>query len=168
MADVRTGRYTAFVDQNEVVVFLIGMRINAPARLHKWLPVAAAMPRMLRELEQQRDLGLLGWHAWFGRTIIVLQYWESYAKLDAYARAADHAHLPAWRTFNRRVGASGEVGIWHETYVVPPRKLETIYGNMPPFGLAAATAAVPVGRGRRSARDRLGLPDEMPPEVPAY
>jgi hypothetical protein len=34
----------------EFVVFLIGMRINRPLRVWRWLPVAAAMPRMLIEL----------------------------------------------------------------------------------------------------------------------
>ena len=29
----------------EFVVFLIGMRINKPLRVHQWLPVMAAMPR---------------------------------------------------------------------------------------------------------------------------
>ena len=33
-----------------LVVFLIGMRINRLWKIHKWLPVARAMPRMLREL----------------------------------------------------------------------------------------------------------------------
>ena len=36
--------------EGEFAVFLIGMRINQPWLLHKWLPVATAMPRMLKEL----------------------------------------------------------------------------------------------------------------------
>ena len=34
---------------DEFCLFLIGMRINRPLKIHKWLPVAMAMPRMLRE-----------------------------------------------------------------------------------------------------------------------
>ena len=49
MAQVVAQRMTADVD-GEVVVFLIGMRINRFWKIHKWLPVALAMPRMLREL----------------------------------------------------------------------------------------------------------------------
>ena len=43
----------------EFVVFLIGMRINQPWRVHQWLPVAAAMPRMIQALTRQPELGLL-------------------------------------------------------------------------------------------------------------
>jgi hypothetical protein len=41
------------------VVFLIGMRLNKPWKVWKWLPVATAMPRMLIELAKQPHLGLL-------------------------------------------------------------------------------------------------------------
>ena len=37
----------------DFVLFLIGMRINKPLHVHRWLPVARAMPRMLTELVQQ-------------------------------------------------------------------------------------------------------------------
>ena len=46
--------------------------------------------------------------------------------------------LPAWQAFNRAVGSNGDVGIWHETYVVRPGAYETVYNNMPPWGLGAA------------------------------
>ena len=41
------------------MVFLIGMRINKPWKIHKWLPVAQAMSSMLNELYRNPDLGLL-------------------------------------------------------------------------------------------------------------
>ncbi len=69
-------RMTATVD-GEFCLFLIGMRINRPLKVHKWLPVAMAMPRMLHELEAHKELGLLAGHLWFGRTTISLQYWRS-------------------------------------------------------------------------------------------
>ena len=37
--------------EGDFVVFLIGARINKPWKIHKWLPVALAMPRMMKELE---------------------------------------------------------------------------------------------------------------------
>jgi hypothetical protein len=40
-------KQTAKVEE-PVVAFLIGMRVNALLRFWVWLPVAAAMPRMLR------------------------------------------------------------------------------------------------------------------------
>jgi hypothetical protein len=42
-----------------------------------------------------------------------------------------------------------------ETYLVGPGSAETIYGNMPLFGLAAATTHVPVSRVGHGASDRL-------------
>jgi hypothetical protein len=56
------------------------------------------------------------------------------------------------------------VGIFHETYRLSTADIETVYANMPIFGLAAATAAVPVRAGRQTAAARLGArPDDVAP-----
>ncbi|GAC1411762.1 MAG: hypothetical protein NVSMB6_13320 [Burkholderiaceae bacterium] len=104
-------RHTAAMHGN-FVVFLIGMRINKPLMLHKWLPVAAAMPRILKELQQQPERGFLHSEVWFSRTIILVQYWRSMEQLLEYAKDRQAAHLPAWRAFNKAVGTDGSVGIW--------------------------------------------------------
>ncbi len=44
LAKVQRGRHSARLD-GDFVVLLIGMRINSPWKLTKWLPVAVAMPR---------------------------------------------------------------------------------------------------------------------------
>ena len=36
---------------------------------------------------------------WFGRNIISIQYWESFKKLEHFARAKDLTHLPEWQKF---------------------------------------------------------------------
>ena len=48
--------------EGDFVVFLIGMRINKFWKIHKWLPVARAMPRMLKELRSKdsNETGFLG------------------------------------------------------------------------------------------------------------
>jgi hypothetical protein len=66
---IRRGRRFAKMEGG-FVVFLIGMRIDVPWKVHKWWPVARAMPRMLRELEQRPELGMLGGEMWGGRTTI--------------------------------------------------------------------------------------------------
>jgi hypothetical protein len=166
---IRLGRWCADLgDRDEVVVFLTGMRINHPLRVRKWYPVYRAMTRMLQELSAQPGSGLMGFAAWPGRTVLVVQYWESFEKLAGFARSAQQSHLPAWRAFNTAVGDSGDVGIWHETYAVPAGRLEAIHNNMPPFGLLAATAAVPATGGRRTAKNRMGVADDDAPAVPAY
>jgi len=56
------------------------------------------------------------------------------------------------------------VGIWHESYLVEAGRYETIYGNMPVFGLAKASQHVPATGNRETARRRLGREGE--PAVP--
>ena len=136
---------------------MIGMRINSFWRLNKWLPVAAAMPRMVSELSQQPESGFLHAEAWFGRTTIMVQYWRSLEQLLAYARNKESVHLPAWRAFNRAIGANGSVGIWHETYVASAGTYENIYVNMPPFGLGKAGTVYPATGGKQSAAARMGV-----------
>ena len=53
MPAILESRATARID-GDFVVFLIGMRINQPWKVHQWLPVSLAMPRMLKELEAAR------------------------------------------------------------------------------------------------------------------
>lgn len=150
-------RMTARLD-GDFVVFLIGMRINKPWLLHKWWPVASAMPRMLRELQAQPDLGLLHAEMWFSRTIIQVQYWRSMAQLLAYAKKKDAQHLPAWAAFNASVGTDGTVGIWHESYAVGPGRYENIYVNMPAFGMGRAGELSPARGRMASAEQRLNSP----------
>jgi Domain of unknown function (DUF4188) len=70
----------------ELVVFLIGMRINKPWRPDLWLPVFGAMPAMLAELSKDKDSGLLGYRLTFGAGgPLLVQYWNSHEKLYHYA-----------------------------------------------------------------------------------
>ena len=68
------------------------------------------------------------------RTYYVVQYWESKEK--------------AGRTRQR-------VGLWHEAYVVPEGSYESIYADMPAFGLAVAHGQVPVAVRGRYAKERF-------------
>jgi hypothetical protein len=141
--------------EGSFVVFLVGMRINTLWKIHKWWPVARAMPRMLTELQAHPELGMLGGELWGGRTTLLVQYWRSAEQLFAYARDRQATHLPAWRAFNQAVGTDGDVGVWHETYLVSPGSYENIYVNMPPFGLGKVGTLVPASAGLQSAADRL-------------
>ncbi len=154
MARILAERVTAEID-GEVAVFLIGVRINRPWKIHKWLPVTLAMPRMLRELYADPSSGFLGAHFWLGLTTVILQYWRSFDHLERYAKDRSRQHLPAWTAFNRAVGSGGDVGIWHETYRIRPGDYECVYNNMPVFGLAKATKVVPVSGRRESAEGRM-------------
>jgi len=59
MAQVFPGRYIARID-GPLVIFMVGMRINQPWAVHKWMPVAAAMPPMQVALRKNPAEGLLG------------------------------------------------------------------------------------------------------------
>lgn len=159
MAAVHQGRFSAGIE-GDFVVFLIGMRFNSPWRVDKWLPVATAMPKMLEVLDRHPELGCLGYQSWAGRTTLMVQYWRDFESLNRFARDRDLPHLEPWRRFNKLVGASRHVGIWHETYQVRAGEYEVIYTNMPAFGLAKAATHVPVAKRGQSAAGRLGGPDE--------
>jgi hypothetical protein len=98
----------------------------------------------------------------------VLQYWRSFEDLARFARAADEPHLPAWKKFNQAVRASGDVGIWHETYRIQNGGYEAIYGNMPRIGLAAAGEHRPVGSSGQSAAKRIGAATVDEPALAPY
>jgi hypothetical protein len=159
MAAIFPGRFAAQIE-GDFVVFLIGMRVNKPLLVHKWWPVAIAMPRMLKELMQHKELGLLHVQNYVsGRTAMVVQYWRSFEQLHAYAHARDMQHLPAWAAFNRAVGGNGSVGVFHETYSVRAGEFEAMYVNMPRVGLARAGEMVPAVGRMQGAASRMGKPE---------
>lgn len=170
MAVINKGRFSADVGADGKVLFLIGMRFNQLWRVWKWLPVVTAMPRMLIELQKNPELGLVGRPRTFvsGRTILVWQYWASFEQLEAYSRSQTSAHLPAWKAFNKNVRDNGSVGIYHETVLLSDATVETVYGNMPTFGLAAVTGAVPAKHRGQTAKARITGVVDAPPAVDPY
>ena len=144
----------------DVVVFAIGMRINRLWKVWRWLPVLLDMPPMLREQAADPSIGLLSSRPAFGlRNLGILQHWRSTEDLQAYAHRADGIHLAAWKRFNARIGTSGDVGIWHETYVVPAGRMESIFVNMPRYGLGLAGRLFPAKGRRATAGKRLAGTD---------
>ncbi len=164
MAKINKGRWSADEGADGKVLFLIGMRINSWWKVWAWLPVFVAMPRMIAELMKNRTLGLVGTPRTMvsGRMFVVWQYWESFDKLNAYARSADNNHLPAWRAFNRRIKDNGSVGIFHETIELSDDRVETVYGNMPLVGLAGVTGLVPAGKRGQTSGQRMKGINEAP------
>jgi hypothetical protein len=166
MSKIFAGRFTAEME-GPFVVFIIGMRINRLLAVNKWLPVARAMGPMIDHLRAHKELGMM--HAqsfvyWPGAALV--QYWRSFEQLERFARDPALNHLEPWKRFNRAVGASGSVGIWHETYMVEAGRYECVYGNMPPFGLAVAGTHAPAVGAKETAKRRLGMTGE--PAVPTY
>ena len=153
---VHLGRFTAD-HQGPITVFLIGMRINKLHRIDKWLPVALAMGPMIAELSAKPDSGFLGAESLRSglRSHVFLQYWRSFDHLETYAKDRNQSHLPAWKAFYRKANRGGAVGIFHETYCVNPGSFETVYGNIPAFGLGKAAGLAPAEGARNKARARM-------------
>lgn len=159
------GRFTAHTD-DPFVLFMIGMRLNRLSAIRKAFYVAKEFTKMRRELEKDPQKGLLG-----GRTILyarglgMVQYWRSYEDLESWARSSADAHMPGWRGYNQLIGNDGSCGVWHETYLVDPGKVEVVYDNMPAFGLGSVMKHVPATGHRETAGRRLGGDTE--PAVPS-
>lgn len=153
-----SGRYTADVSE-PFVVFLIGMRVNRFWAIKRWWPVAQAMQPMMTTLMQHPEKGLLGAHMFFRgwplETCLV-SYWRSFDDLTRFARSQDDPHWQPWQQFMKEMRTdNSSVGIWHETYRIDPDHYECIYGNMPSFGLAAATTHISVSEKAQTARQRM-------------
>lgn len=163
MSEFQTRRFRSDFPEG-TVVFLIGMRINDLRRVREWMPVFAAMPKMMRELATHPELGFLGAENWLRwREPMVQQYWRDMDSLMRYATSRDGEHLPAWAAFNRRARESHAVGIWHEAYEVHPDTSHIVYRDMPPFGMGKAISLEPVGLLPPQPVRRFGeAPDELP------
>ena len=155
MAQVHAERMAAEI-KGDFVVFLIGARLNKWWQLRDMMWFSKTMPKMLRELSNlpSKDTGFLGYQQ-LG-LLINVQYWRSFDHLEAYARSKDREHFPEWTEFNRRYKSRrGDVGIWHETYLVKDGAYEAVYSGMPAFGLGKVGNLVPATGSREAARQRL-------------
>jgi hypothetical protein len=153
MADIKQGRWTAEIE-GDFVVFIIGARVNSRWQLFRAIADLGGrrgMNHMLKYLSQHPEKGFLGYQT---LGLANVQYWRSFAALEAFAKDKDDPHLDAWRKFWKRVGSSDRTGIWHETYLVRDGEYEAIYGNMPPRGLGKASRLVPVAESV-GARQRI-------------
>lgn len=159
---IHAGRFTAEYDE-DFVVFLIGSQVHKPWKVRQWLPVAKAMTTMQREISEHPDIGCLQIENFGAMRNISVQYWRSFEDLERFARSDEWSHLAAWRSFNKLIRNSGELGIWHETYMVGAGQFETMYGNMPRVGLAAAGRHVAVDAGSTAARRSGRRPTDSAP-----
>ncbi len=159
MAKVFPGRYTALVSphiEESYVVLLLGIRINHFHLFWKWIPTVLASFPMVYSLVRHRAAGFLGGQAFFFRPGLgIVQFWRSFDDLERFARSKKHPHLRGWRWYNRSIGSSGSVGLWHEVFLVRPGCQEAMYDNMPLFGLGRTAKHVPATE-QQGARLRLG------------
>jgi Domain of unknown function (DUF4188) len=152
---IRTGRWMARRDE-PFAVFVFGMRLNRLRGLPRFAWGLRVLRRILRDLDAHPGRGFLaGQVYWAGRTLVAVQYWESFDALDAWARDHRLPHRKPWQRYLREALGDEAMGLWHETYLASPGNWEGVYVNMPAWGLAAGVDAVEMQATRGSARERL-------------
>ncbi len=83
------------------------------------------------------------------------QYWQSFEAMETWTRRPPHSEW--WRDAVERMRKRGDLGVYHEAYLVPRDRVESIALNCRPVGLAAfGTAGEPVGADT-NGRGRLKL-----------
>jgi hypothetical protein len=84
----------------------------------------------------------------------VIQYWRGFDELEAWTHRPPHSEW--WREAVDRIRTRADFGIYHEAYLVPRDRVESIFLNCRPTGLAAfGVIGDPVGADTNS-RGRLG------------
>ncbi len=157
---IHQGKFFARREQ-DFVVFMLGMRIHNVWKVRKWAQVYRLIPGMLKELDNSEGLGYLGGISKITfRQPLIIQYWESLESLHQYATNPQNSHLEVWKTFNKVVGKSKDIGIWHETYLIPAHGHENIYINMPFTGIGQFTPLNPVGKDFYQYRKRFGQKEQ--------
>jgi len=152
MSKLQFGRLTVDNDQ-DLVVLLIGARINRWWLLPLSVPILAKMNVMVRELLADPSSGLLGVQP-LGLFSSV-QYWRSYEHLHRYAHDKQKTHRPTWTQYFAKVFKNSAIGIWHETYMLSGGRYESIYVNMPSHGLGRFMPLIPAHGSKQSSSGRL-------------
>lgn len=152
MTTIAKGRRTVLPERG-LVVFLIGARINKWWLLPLALPIVAKMRRMQQELLADPESGLLGIQSLGSADV---QYWRSMDDLMTYAEAREKHHQPTAKKFYQKLFRNQAVGVWHEAYVVEPGRYESLYINMPAFGLGKIAPTVEAKGDLATGRRRLG------------
>ena len=97
---VRTGRWMATRDE-PFAVFLFGMRLNRLRGLPRFVWGLRVLRRVLRDLAAHQRGFVAGRVYRAGRTLVAVQYWESFDALDAWARDHRLPHRKPWQRYLR-------------------------------------------------------------------
>ncbi len=145
MRDLNEQRMTAEVE-GEFLVFVVELRIHQWWRFRKWYPAVRAMTKMLVELLEKPEFGLMHYEYWFVfRRQVFLMYWRSYEHMHDWVLNKDATHIAGWKMLNRLMKDYPKVlGFWHESFIVQTNQYESFYRNVPTVGLGKAGSLMPV------------------------
>jgi hypothetical protein len=106
-------------------VFVFGMRLNRLRGLPRFVWGLRVLRSVLRDLDAHPEHGFLAGQVYrAGRTLIAVQYWESFDALDAWARDHRLPHRKPWQQYLREALGDEAMGLWHETYLASPGSWE--------------------------------------------
>lgn len=134
----------------QVVVFHMGVRFNhllgmlCPGGVQMSNHFLACVDNIVARAE---EFGLMHHSYWRGgerpnhNTLMVAFYFESVEKLNSFAHS--NVHRKAWDWYTAFCKKHGKhMGVFHETFVVPPDAFETIYLNIHPVLLGETQVKV--------------------------
>lgn len=154
MSQINKSRMIADIG-GEFLVFIIELHVHKLWQFWRWYPVVQAMTKMLIELLENKEYGLLNYEYRFSfnRQFIVM-YWRSYEHMHDWSLNKDATHMEGWRMLNKLMQEHPDLlGFWHESYVVS--QYESFYRNVPEVGLGRAGNLVPLKGGMKTGAARL-------------
>jgi len=152
-------RFTANLsDYPDLVIIYLGMRANSVGGIKT---LASFGPQIRKAVADKPDGLLLHENLVFSMLpphAGMREYWRDFDSLEKWARSGVHSRW--WKTFLRNRGGTG---FWHETYL-RGGQIESVYIDMPPFGLSKFGDREPARGSMFSARRRLGIIEDAPLE----
>jgi Domain of unknown function (DUF4188) len=146
----------------DLVVIYLGQRVNSLRGLKTLVSFRA---KISKSVDAQPDGLLL--HENVLCSVIpphsgMRQYWRDFDSLERWARSLPHKAW--WQEFLRD---SGGTGFWHEAYF-RGGQVESVYMDVPAFGMSKFAPVKPARGSLFSARPRLGLRggSELPQGIP--
>jgi hypothetical protein len=135
------GNFGTQPSNEDVVVFLIGTRINHPLGVFAPGVKELKFAEMVKDLEEHSDeYGFLGITSWLNSSdrttnseLLEICYFRSNEGLQQFAHSP--IHRDNWDWWNRNLKDHPHISIYHETYHVPKGHWESIHVNSHISGL---------------------------------
>ncbi len=156
-------RFTTKTDK-PFTVFLTGVQCRKFTSMWKMPLVANRMLKMQAELKLNTEAGFYHGENFFTMTphftTLFLSYWDSAKSIEQFANSKIFSHLESAKDYLKNFLSDTNLGIWHETYVVEPEKVESLYYNMESFGLSAFQPHISLTSLNNKFKQRINIGEE--------
>ncbi|KAK3648760.1 hypothetical protein LTR56_001033 [Elasticomyces elasticus] len=144
------GNFSSKPADDDIVVFLIGTRVNHPMGLLApgFKDLGDMFTQMAKDCDDHaEEFGFLGMTSWISNglrdtnnELLIVGYFRTPEGLHNFAHSKYHTDAWAWWNTNHKTHP--HLSIYHETYDVPKGHWETIYINSHPSHLGSASFKV--------------------------